>query len=318
VRQDVWVTFLDREETPVSPLHGPLSVGFGSAKRVRKANGERSLAAGIGPELGIGWVLGEHFDEPVLLIKAAWGGRAVKHTFRPPSAMPTEEQLEQRLAEIHRKDPAMTLDALRESYGRDYRKILEETQRVLSDIQAYVPDYDESLGYELAGFIWFQGWNDGVGSGNPDYVDQMASFIRDIRKDLKSPNLPFVIGQLGTDGSEAGGWIATFRDQQAAIAALPEFQDNVRLAETAPFWPDPPDLSEEWEAFRAAARANEQKSLDDPTRIAPGDFYLQNWVMKYQDQLAYTSDKRYHYLGSGRCYYEMGEAMGRAMLEMIE
>ena len=30
VRDDVFVTYLDREETPVSPTHGPLTVGFGS------------------------------------------------------------------------------------------------------------------------------------------------------------------------------------------------------------------------------------------------------------------------------------------------
>ena len=27
----------------------------------------------IGPELGFGWVVGDAFEEPVLLIKLAWG-----------------------------------------------------------------------------------------------------------------------------------------------------------------------------------------------------------------------------------------------------
>jgi Carbohydrate esterase, sialic acid-specific acetylesterase len=318
VRQDVRVTFLDRKDTPVSPLYGPLTVGFGSPRRVRGTDGKNKLVPGIGPELGIGWVLGEHFDEPVLLIKAAWGGRAVKHTFRPPSAPPGEEELKQQLATIKKKNPDMTLEKLKASYGSDYRKIIEETNKVLKDINKYVPDHDQAQGYEITGFIWFQGWNDAIGSGNPDYVKQMAHFIRDIRRDLKSPNLPFVIGELGTDGPRADGWIATFRKQQAAIAALPEFKKNVRLARTAQFWPNPPDLSREWKEFRAAARKNEQKGKDDSTRVPPGEFYLRNWVLKYKDKLAYTSDKRYHYLGSGRCYYEMGEAMGKAMLELIK
>ena len=54
VRDDVWISYLDRK--------GPLTVGYGVGK-------DR-----IGPELGFGWVVGEHFDEPVLLIKCAWGG----------------------------------------------------------------------------------------------------------------------------------------------------------------------------------------------------------------------------------------------------
>lgn len=318
VRKDVWITYLDREKTPVSPLSGPLTVGFGDPKRQRLPNGKRIMVPGIGPELGIGWVLGDHFEEPVLLIKTAWGGRAVKHTFRPPSAPVTEEELKEHLARVRKKNPDMTLEKLKESYGSDYRKIISETNKVLKNLGKYVGDYEESQGYELAGFIWFQGWNDGVGKGNPKYTEQMTHFIRDLRRDLKAPKLPFVIGELGTDGDKAGGWIATFRQQQAAIAAVPEFKDNVRLAKTAQFWPNPPDLSKEWQAFKEAAGKNEKKAKDDPTRVEPGKFFQQNWVQKYKDKLAYTSDRRYHYLGSGRCYYEMGESMANAMLKMLK
>lgn len=318
VRDDVFVTYLDRQETPVSPLHGPLTVGFGSPKNVRDENGKRTRAPGIGPELGIGWALGEHFDEPVLLIKAAWGGRAVKYSFRPPSAMPGDDEIKDRLAQIQKKNPDMTFDELKNSYGSDYRKVITEMEKVLDNIEKYVPNYDKSQGYKLAGFIWFQGWNDGVGQGNPDYTEQMAHFIRDMRKDLKSPELPFVIGELGTDGTDAGGWVAKFRAQQAAVAALPEFQGNVAFVKTAQFWPHPPDLSKQWAAFRAAAAENEKKPADDPTRVNPGEFYLKNWQQKYKDQLAYTSDKRYHYLGSGACYYQIGQAMGEAMIALQE
>ncbi len=317
VRDDVYVTFLDREQSPVSPLHGPLTVGFGSPKNVRDETGKRTQVPGVGPELGIGWVLGERFDEPVLLIKVAWGGRAVKHTFRPPSAMPTDEEIKQRWAEVQKKNADMTFAELKDSYGRDYRKIVSEVKKVLGDIDQYVSGYDSTSGYELSGFIWFQGWNDGVGQGNPEYTQQMAHFIRDIRQDLDAPNLPFVIGELGTDGPDAVGWIATFRRQQAAIAAMPEFKDNVRLARTAQLWPKTPDLSEQWSAFRTTARENEKKPKSDPTRIDPGEFYRRNWLVKYKEKLAYTSDRRYHYLGSGACYYQMGEAMAEAILTLM-
>lgn len=317
VRDDVFVTFLDRQETPVSPLHGPLTVGFGSPKNARDEEDRRIRLPGVGPELGIGWVLGDHYDEPVLLIKAAWGGRAVRHTFRPPSAMPTAEELAEHLERVREKNPDMTLEELRSSYGSDYRKILSEVGRVLDNIALYVPGYDETEGYEITGFIWFQGWNDGVGGGNPGYTEQMTHFIQDIRRDLDRPELPFVIGELGIDGEDAGGWIAAFRDQQAAIADQPAFRGNVALAPTARYWPNPPDLSREWAEFRAAASENEKRAEGDPERIDPGEFFREHWALKYEDELAFTSDRRYHYLGSGRCYYEMGESMAQAMLELI-
>lgn len=225
VRDDVFVTYLDKKtkgESPL-PLFGPLTVGFGSQKQIRDADNKRITVPSLGPELGIGVVLGEHYEEPVLLIKAAWGGRAVRYSFRPPSALPTDEQIKAEVAAINAKRqaaidrqkanpkkkpkptrPPATFEARKEGYGSDYRKILSETKRVLDDISQYVPNYDADQGYELAGFIWFQGWNDGIGSGNPDYLDQMSHFIRDIRRDLKAPALPFVIGELGTDGPKAG------------------------------------------------------------------------------------------------------------------
>jgi len=146
----------------------------------------------------------------------------------------------------------------------------------------------------------------------------MAHFIRDIRRDLKVAHLPSVIGELGTDGPDAEGWVATFRKQQAEIAALPEFKNNVRLARTAHCWHKGPyDMQSKWDAFRQLARANESKPKDDPTRIDPGAFFQTNWVQKYAKELAYTSDKRYHYNGSGRSYYEMGRSMGNAMVELL-
>jgi hypothetical protein len=64
-RDDVWVKY--REEK------GPLRVGYGSPRS-------------IGPELGFGTVVGDHYAEPVLLIKTAWGGRSLYRDFRSPGA----------------------------------------------------------------------------------------------------------------------------------------------------------------------------------------------------------------------------------------
>jgi Carbohydrate esterase, sialic acid-specific acetylesterase len=84
-----------------------------------------------------------------------------------------------------------------------------ELETVIADIKRVVPSYDAAQGYELAGFAWFQGWKDLVDSTYPNrdkpgsydaYSTAMAHFIRDVRKDLSTRKLPFVIGVLGVGG----------------------------------------------------------------------------------------------------------------------
>ena len=94
------MTFLDNKGKGGFPTHGALTVGFGSEKSIRDKHNKKVPHPGIGPELGIGHVLGDFFEEPVLLIKAAWGGRSVKYSFRPPSAMPSDEIIRKQVNEI--------------------------------------------------------------------------------------------------------------------------------------------------------------------------------------------------------------------------
>ena len=97
--------------------------------------------------------------------------------------------------------------------GVYYRLMVEHVKKALADLKDVVPDYDPAQGYELAGFVWFQGWNDMVDSGtypNRDrhggydaYSTAMSHFIRDVRRDLNAPKLPCVIGVLGVGGPTA-------------------------------------------------------------------------------------------------------------------
>jgi len=325
VRSDVWVTFLCKTtKGPRSkfPLYGRLTIGFGADKTVRGAGNRRIKVAGFGPELGFGHVVGEHFDEQVLLIKAAWGGRSVKRTFRPPSAMPGDAEVKQAFEKARAKNPDVKLADVKDSYGRDYRAMIAEVRKVIGGIKKYFPNYDANQGYEIAGLVWFQGWNDGCGAGNPHYTGQLAHLIRDVRKEFKVPNMPVVIGQMGIDGLKPMGWIETFRKQQAAVAAMPEFKDNVRLARTAQFWPPwYKALDDKWRAFKAKSRAWARQMKTEgktPTREQIREFGDKHWHEPNKATIARMSDRRYHYMGCGRTYYLMGEAFGRAMLEMLK
>ena len=115
VRDDVQISFKVGDKV----LKGGLTVGYTGYA----ADGSRRH---MGPELGFGFVMGDYFEEPVLLIKTAWGGKSLYVDFRPPSSG----------GEV----------------GPCYTKMVEEARAALVELG------DQK--YEIAGFVWQQGWND--------------------------------------------------------------------------------------------------------------------------------------------------------------
>ncbi len=197
VRDDVWVRY-QREKQPL--LAGPLTIGFAVY------GGKHHF----GPELQFGHVVGDHFTEQVLLIKTAWGGKSLYKDFRPPSSG----------GEV----------------GPYYTKMIAEVRAALANLKKDFPAYADQ-GYELAGFVWYHGWNDGVDPKKavPEYEQNLINLIKDVRKDLKAPKLPVVVGEL------TGPWVvapddwARLRTAQRAAAALPEFWGNVLFVSTRDF-----------------------------------------------------------------------------------
>jgi hypothetical protein len=184
---------------------GPLGVGF------TPYEGKHHF----GPELEIGRVLGDAFAEPVLLVKTAWGGKSLRVDFRPPSAGGT--------------------------VGPYYLKMLEDVRAATADLAALFPGR-QSLDFELAGFVWFHGWNDMCDpEAVPEYEANLAHLIADVRRDWKSPNLPVVIGELGNGGADASPEMRAIRAAQRAVAARKELRDTVRFVGTQSFQRKPED-----------------------------------------------------------------------------
>jgi len=194
IRDDVWISYFDRE--------GGLSVGYGARE-------DR-----IGPELEFGHVVGERFDEPVLLIKVAWGGKSLAVDFRPPSAGG--------------------------DVGPYYTALLARVRDVLGDLETHYPAYD-GRGYELVGLGWHQGWNDRVNQAHNDaYEENLVHFIRDVRKALKVEGLPFVIAETGMSGNdEKHPRALSLMKAQAAVAERKEFKGNVAFVGTKDFYRPP-------------------------------------------------------------------------------
>ncbi|MGE3803633.1 MAG: sialate O-acetylesterase [Gemmataceae bacterium] len=272
-RDDVWIEFLGRR--------GKLTVGFGSP-------------GCIGPELEFGNVVGDHFKEPVLLIKTAWGGKSLGRDFRPPSSgLPAKEKLEEIVKQTNERNAKknqkpVTYDQVKDSYGHYYRQMLQEIDTTLKELKTRFPEY-QGQGYELAGFVWFQGWNDMFDEDfRSQYATHMANFIRDVRKDLKAPGLPFVIGEMGQNGfEEANANMAAIKKAQAAMADIPEFKGNVKVVKT--------DILQDKKA---------------------AELY-KNWQDHKEEWDKVGSDRAYHYLGSAITFSRIGKAFGQAMLELM-
>ena len=146
---------------------GPLSIGYA-------VYGGRHH---FGPELALGKVLGDRFDDPVLLVKACWGGKSLHVDFRPPSAG----------GEV----------------GPYFGRMFEELDAALADVGTAFPRWKE-LEPVVEGFVWFQGWNDGCdGEATRSYAGNLVSLIGDVRARLESKELPVVVGQTGNMNNPA-------------------------------------------------------------------------------------------------------------------
>lgn len=207
-RDDVFVYGKDKFDV----LHtGGLSIGFGAFPYT------------IGPELQFGNVVGDYFDEKVLLIKTAWGGKNLAVDFCPPSAVSDSGYV---------RIPYAPKDT-----GYYYVQMLARVHDVVTNIQKYVPNY-KGEGYQIEGFAWHQGWNDRVNKGNnAAYESNLAHLIKDVRHDLRMPNLPVVIATTSMKSyKENDPNEKSLIQAQKAIASYPEFKDNVKVVDTQDFW----------------------------------------------------------------------------------
>jgi alpha-galactosidase len=178
----VWISSLGTGE---EEKFGKLTTGFGAERSGPK----------IGPELTFGIYMQEHLGEPVLLIKASWGGTTLCRDFRPPSAGLHPVQA-QRLEELRKnnEDTKKAEEEYAKRAGNCYRQMIAHAKSVLADIKRVDPEYDPAQGYELAGFVWLQGESDfgntetypnpGQPGGYDEYSRLLACLIRDIRKNL--------------------------------------------------------------------------------------------------------------------------------------
>ena len=216
---------------------------------------------------------------------------------------------------------------------------LIDIRKVLGDIKRVYPAYNAKASYELAGMVWFQGWNDMVDSGTyptrgqpgsyDAYSNNLAHFIRDVRRDLKAPKLPFVIGVMGAGGPIANyspdqmryaGIHGEFRKAMAAPTKLPEFKGNVTAVFTENYWDGQlSELVDRRGKINAKRRelAKDQSLTRAQRDKAIAEFTDEIYTREEQAILeAGVSNAAYHYLGSAKILSQIGQAFAEALVAM--
>ena len=335
VCEKVWISSigcLGDAYSDLTEAKGKLTAGFGAPENK------------IGPEFTFGLTMEKQLNEPVLIIKTAWGGRSLHTDFRPPSAGPfvlakeTQELWDKHPKGAHgipkAEDRPKFYAEKTAATGVFYREMIAHVKKVLKDVKRVVPDYDEKQGYELAGFVWFQGFNDlvdggvypnqGKAGGYDLYADLLGHFIRDVRKDLSAPKMPFVIGVMGIDGlkGDKKGSMMHFRDAQRKPTTLDEFKGNVVAVETAPFWDDELEAFVERkervhdkleQGFREAEPKPSEPEKEAARKKALDEEFKPDELKRLNRGV---SNGGYHYLGAAKIMAPIGKAFAEAFVEI--
>ena len=245
-----------------------LSVGCGAS------------ANSIGPELGFGHIVGDYHDEPVLILKASQGNRSLAWDFLPPGSERYEH--EGKVYAGYKDSPASwdkgtEPKAINWYAGKQYDDCFQAAHKVLDNFDSEVPTY-KGRGYEIAGFVWWQGHKDqgnGVHAGR--YEQNLVHLINTLRTEFKAPDAPFVIATIGFGGWEMSGHALTVANAQLAVSGekgkYAEFKGNVKAVETRDFWRD--------------------------VEVSP-------------------RNQRFHYNQNAETYMLVGEALGKGMVELLK
>ena len=227
----------------------------------------------IGPEHGIGHVVGNGVDAPVMILKCCIGNRSLGWDLLPPGSERFEEG--GKVYAGYKDSPDSWAKGTEPKpiawyAGKQYDDDTADAKKALADLDKHYPG---AKGYEVAGFFFWQGEKD---CGNPvhagKYEQNLVRFIKQLRKDFNAPDAKFVLATLGEAVKGGGGNGGMVLNAQLAVdgttGKVPEFRGNVATV--------------------------------------------------YSHPMAQGGSGNGHYGGKAEVYMDVGEAMGKAMLKLLE
>jgi len=227
----------------------------------------------IGPEFGIGHVVGNAVDAPVMILKCCIGNRSLGWDLLPPGS--ERYEVDGKIYAGYKDSPDSWAKGSEPKpigwyAGKQYDDDTGDAKKALAALEKHYPGATK---YEVAGFFFWQGEKDG---GSPvhskKYEQNLVNFIKQLRKDFSSPNAKFVLATLGeaTKGSKGNGGMVL--EAQLAVdgtsGKYPEFKGNVATV--------------------------------------------------YSNPLSLGGSGNGHYGGNAETYMNVGEAMGKAMVDLLK
>lgn len=204
----------------------------------------------IGPELGIGFALGDYTSEPVMTLKSCIGDRALGWDLLPPGSVefeynvtnPKDNTNTTYVQAGYHERPHTWVKGLKNQTkapawfaGIQYDGDIHRANLALGNLSLFYPGANC---YEVAGFFWWQGDRDSRDIELSRYYERnLANMIRKLRIQYTSPNAKFVTASLGqtvqgdTDG---GGLILDAMQAVANATKYPEFKGTVAAVYTHP------------------------------------------------------------------------------------
>ena len=236
--------------------------GEGTIIRDRVSIGQGVDPSRIGPELMFAHQVDQYFEDPILIIKTAWGGMSLAEDFRPPSAGGTT--------------------------GPFYNQMLEIVADVTENLATEFPEIGIT-DFEISGFAWFQGWNDAASEEFLNsYESNLYHLVNDVRNAFGNAALPVVIASAGQGGYEDhSGWMQDIQDIVAVAQETVGCDDalyggTVGFVNSKPFYlgaAESPDDSDFHYNNNALTFLNVGKSMGDQMILAINDMaYCEGFV----------------------------------------
>lgn len=236
----------------------------------------------IGPEYGIGHVVGNAIDAPVMILKSCIGNRSLGWDLLPPGSKQYESVEKDKTGSEktfiyagygespNKWEKGTEPKPIGWHAGLQYDGDVADAKKALADLATHYPGATK---FEVAGFFFWQGEKDCGNTAHASrYEQNLVAFIHSLRKDFNSPNAKFVMATLGE--ATKGMTDNTGKVLDAQLAAdgnsgkHPEFKDNVATV--------------------------------------------------YSHPLAQGGSGNGHYGGKAEVYMDIGEAMGKAMTELLK
>lgn len=222
-------------------------------------------ASTIGPEIGIGCVLGQWMasersrnesgsdgkgndsGDDILILKSCIGNRSLGWDLLPPGSR-SFEYIEEKTGKKWRyagyKESPSRWEAGTDPTpdgkwyaGEQYDGDIRRAKMVLADLPTYVPDATTETQYEVAGFLYWQGDKDRYDMAYATrYKLNLVQLIQQLRVEFACPNAKFVLATLGQTSKDCKpGPEKSIFDAQMEVPELPEFLGNTACVYSNPF-----------------------------------------------------------------------------------